>query len=55
MHQSAEAHPGPSQISKINGTLMQIWKSHYMFAFMEKQYPENFELFTIEVCLFLKK
>ena len=43
---------------KVKGTLMQNWKSHYMFVFMEKQYPENFiflilrmlELFTREVC-----
>ena len=43
--------------------LMQIWKFHYMFGFIYKQYPENFgslilrtlELFTREVCMFLKK
>ena len=40
-----------------------MWKSPYMFVFMYKQYPENsaililriFELFTREVCKFLKK
>ena len=37
---------------------MQIWISHYMFVFIENQYPENIafliliilELFTHEVC-----
>ena len=46
----------------IKGTLMQIWKSHYMFAFIWKQCPENFafliprivELFARKVCKFLK-
>ena len=41
---------------------MQIWKSPYMFVFMQKQYPENFvfltlrilELLAREVCKFLK-
>ena len=41
----------------LKGTLMQIWKSPYMFVFMKK-YPENFtflilkafELFTCKVC-----
>ena len=45
------------------GILMQIWKSPYMFVFMQKQYPENFaflilrilELFSCEVCKFLRK
>ena len=40
---------------------MQIWKFHYMFGFIQKQYPENFaflilriaELFTREACIFL--
>ena len=47
----------------VTGTLMQIWKSSYMFVFIQKQYPENFEflvlrifeLFAHEVCKFLKK
>ena len=47
----------------IKGTLMQIWKSSYMFAVIWKQNPENFafliliilELFAREVCIFLKK
>ena len=47
----------------IKGTLMQIWKSPYIFAFIEKQYPENFatliltilELFAREVCKFFKE
>ena len=50
-------------ISILKGTLMQIWKFHYMFVFLQKQYPENFaflilrinELFTRKVCFFLKK
>ena len=44
----------------IKATLMQIWKSLYMFVLIKKQYPENFaflilwilELFTREVCTF---
>ena len=44
-------------------TLTQIWKSPYMFVFLQNQYPENFafliltipELFASEVCKFLKK
>ena len=47
----------------IKGKLMKIWKSHYMFVFIKKQYPENFallilrifEFFAREVCKFLKK
>ena len=42
---------------------MQIWKSLYMFVFIQKQYPENFalligkifELFAREIGKFLKK
>ena len=42
---------------------MQIWKSPFMFVFMQKQDPENFtflilrifELLTREVIKFLKK
>ena len=42
---------------------MQIWKSPYMFVFIQKEYPENFsflilrilKLFAPEVCKFLKK
>ena len=42
---------------------MQIWKFHYMFGSIWKQYPKNFaflnlrifELFTREVSIFLKK
>ena len=42
---------------------MQIWKSLYMFVFIQKQYRENFaflilkilELFAREVCKFIKK
>ena len=47
----------------FKGTLMQIGKFSYMFVFVQKQYPENLaflilrilELFTCEVCKFLKK
>ena len=47
----------------FKGTLMQIWKSPYMFALIWKQYPESFafliqnilELFAREICRFLKK
>ena len=47
----------------LKGTLMQIWKSPYMLVFTLKQYAESFaflilgiiELFTCEVCKFLKK
>ena len=47
----------------FKGTLMQIWKSHHMFGFIQKQYPESFaflilripELFTREVRSFPKK
>ena len=48
---------------KPKGTLRQIWKSPYMFVFISKQYPGNstflilriLQLFTLEVCIFLKK
>ena len=47
----------------FKGSLIQIWKSPYMFVFIWKQYSENFSfvilrimcLFTCEVCKFLKK
>ena len=47
----------------FNGTLTQIWNSHYLFVFTQKQYPENFaffiliilELLALAVCKFLKK
>ena len=50
-------------ITIVKGALMQIWKFHYMFVFLQKRYPENFaflilrinELFTRKVCFFLKK
>ena len=46
----------------LKGTLMQIWKSPYMFVFIWKQYLENFaflipripELFTRGACKFFK-
>ena len=48
---------------RFKGTLMQIWKSPYIFVSTQKQYPENFAFFTLriyelfprEVCKFLKK
>ena len=44
--------------SSLKGTLMQIWKSPYMFVFIQQKYPENFafllprilELYTRKVC-----
>ena len=48
----------------FKGTLMQIWKSPYMFVLIQKRYSENFAflilrilelLFACEVCKFLKK
>ena len=46
----------------LKGTLMQIWKSPNMFESILKSYLENyaffilinFELFTQEVCVFVK-
>ena len=46
----------------FKGTLIEIWKSPYMFALIQKRYSENFaflilrvlELFAREVCKFLK-
>ena len=36
----------------FKGTVMQIWKSPYMFAFISKQYPKNFAPLTLIVlCL----
>ena len=48
--------------SLLKGTLMQIWKSPYMFMFLQKQYFENFaflilrilKLFPRKVCKFLR-
>ena len=46
----------------IKGTIMQIWKSPYIFVFIQKQYPEYFAFLILrilellrEVCKFLKK
>ena len=47
----------------FKGSLMQIWKSPYMFVLIFRLKPENFaflilrilELFTHEVCKFRKK
>ena len=63
MEINSKSFPIVFQIFIFKGTLMQIWKSHYMFVFTKKQYPENFVflilrilvLFTREVCKFLKK
>ena len=30
-----------ASIVDLKGTLMQIWKFHYMFGFIKKQYPQN--------------
>ena len=32
----------PSDILKLKGTLMQIWKSAHIFVFIWKQYAEEF-------------
>ena len=50
-------------VSILKGTIMQIWKSPYMFVFRQKQYLESVvfsilrtvKLFTRKVCKFLKK
>ena len=50
-------------VFNIKGTLMQIWKSHYMSVSTWKQYPENLaflilkiiELSTREIFKFLEK
>ena len=52
-----------NEVWSVKGTLMQIWKYPYRFAFIWKQYPESFaflilrtrELFAREVCKFLQK
>ena len=33
----------------IRGTLMQIWKSPYMFVFIQNQYPENFAFLILTI------
>ena len=33
----------------LKGTLMQIWKSLYMFVLIQKQYPENFSLLFLRI------
>ena len=46
------------RINFLKGTLMQIWKSPYVFRFIQKKYPENFaflilgilELYARKVC-----
>ena len=51
------------KVLNIKGTLMQIWKIHCMLGSILKLYSKNFtflklrilELFTQEVCIFLKK
>ena len=44
---------------QFKGTLMQIWKSPYMFLFIWKQYPQSFALLILriarEVCKFPKR
>ena len=52
-----------SLVAAFKSTLIQIWKSSYLFVFIYQQYPENFaflilriiELFAREVCKFVKK
>ena len=58
-----QIYPAGIYLLKVKGTLMQIWKSHYMFLFIWMQYTENFvflilrilELFAGEFYKFLKK
>ena len=40
---------GDGQIN-IKGTLMQIWKSPYMFVLIQKQYPENLAFLILRIC-----
>ena len=37
----------PYRFNDLKGTLMQIWKSLYMFEFIQKQYPESFALLIL--------
>ena len=61
--QKKDAHARSFFVKIVKGTLMQILKSPYKFVFIWKRYPESFafliprtlELFTREVCKFLKK
>ena len=56
--QAIENNSEQRDTKELKGTLLQIWKSPYMFVFILKQYPENFgflilrtvESFTLEVC-----
>ena len=62
-HQSKGNNHYNSTSNLFKGTLMQTWKSPYMFVFKWKQYPENFtflflgilKLLAHKVCKFLKK
>ena len=62
-HQGIKGHFFNELRVSFKVTLMQIWKSPYMFVFIWKQYLENFafliliilELFPRKVCKFLKK
>ena len=42
--------------SKLKGTLLQIWKSSYMFVFMRKWNPEKFALLFLRILeLYIRK
>ena len=50
-------------VRTVKGTLLQVWKSPYMFVFKQKEQPEDFafliirvlEFFTRKVSIFLKR
>ena len=50
-------------VRTVKRTLLQIWKSPYMFVFKQKEQPDDFaflilrvlEFFTRKVCIFLKR
>ena len=37
------------QLILLKCTLMQIWKSPYMFVFIQKEYPENFTFLILRI------
>ena len=38
-----------TKLTQVKGTLMQIWKSPYMFLFILKYYPENFTFLILRI------
>ena len=47
--------PESSFSSHFKGTLMQIWKSAYMFVFIEKYSPENFTFLILGILELYKR